>query len=103
MVFSVNPRDKADEFIENARNSTIKVASVILPTTNAYPFLFKSSKIPLSPIVTNPTVLLSAGNVALTGNSRSLSLILPEISNSARDLLLRLSHYMGGVLVALVL
>ena len=69
MVFSVNPRGKADQFIENARNSTIKAAPVLLPTTNAYPFPSKSSKVLLSPIVTNPIVLPSAGNVVLTGNS----------------------------------
>jgi len=69
MVFSVNPRDKADQFIENAQNSTIKAALVMLPTTNAYPFPSKSSKVLLSPIVTNPTVLLSVGKVALTSSS----------------------------------
>ena len=69
MVFSVNPRDEADQFIENARNSTIKAALVILPTTNTYPFPSKSSKVLLSPIVTNPAVLLSIGNFALTSSS----------------------------------
>ena len=69
MVFSVNPRGKVDQFIENARNSTIKAALVMLPTTNTYPFPSKSSKVLLSPIVINPTVLPSAGNVVLTGNS----------------------------------
>ena len=103
MVFSVNPRDKVDQFIENAQNSTIKAALVLLPTTNTYPFPSKSSEVLLSPIVTNPTVLSSAGKVTSTGSSQSLSSISPKISNSARNLLLRLSYYIGGVLIALVL
>jgi hypothetical protein len=103
MVFSVNPRGKVDQFIENARNSTIKAALVLLPITNTYPFPSKSSKVLLFPIVTNPVILLSVGKVALTSSSLSLSLTSPEISNRAGDLLLRLSHYLGGVLIALVL
>jgi len=69
MVFSVNPRDEADQFIENAQNSTIKAALVILPTTNTYPFPSKSSEVLLSPIVINPTVFLSIGKVMLTSSS----------------------------------
>lgn len=103
MVFSVNPGGKADQFIENARNSTIKAAPVLLPTTNAYPFPSKSSEVPLFPTVTNPVVLPSVGKVASTGSSPSLSSTSPEISNGAGDLLLGLSHCLGGVLVALVL
>jgi hypothetical protein len=103
MVFSVNPRGKADQFIENAWNSTIKAVLVLLPTTNTYPFPSKSSEVLLFPTVTNPIVLLSVGKVALTSSSLSLSLTSPEISNRAGNLLLGLSYYLGGVLIALVL
>ena len=48
-------------------------------------------------------VLLSVGNIILTSSSLSLASISFEISNGAEDMLPRLGHCLGGVLVALVL
>jgi len=75
----------------------------VLPTINTCPFPFKSFKVPPFPIVINFIVFLSAGKIISISSFLNLALILPEISNNARDLLLRLSHYLGGIFIVLIL
>jgi hypothetical protein len=75
----------------------------VFPTTNIYPFPFKSFEILLFLTVINFMVLLSAGNVVLINSSLSSALISLVISNSAKSMLPRLGYYLKGIFVALIL
>ena len=102
-MFSLNLGGNIDQFINNARNSTLKVLIPQLSTTNLYPFCPISSAVLIIPITTIVVSRPAISIVALSEKLLSLTVILLEILNDARELVHHFMRCFSGVLVALII
>ena len=102
MVFSLNLKGNTDQFINNTRNSTLEVLILQLFTTGLCPFYPISLAVLTIPITTTAVSRLAIGTVVLNKKLFSLTIILPEILNNARELVHHFIHCFSGILVALI-
>ena len=103
MVFSLNPGGNTDQFINNARNSTLEALTPQLPTTNLCPFCPISSAVLTISITTTAISRPAISIVALSRKLLSLTIIFLEILNDARELVHHFMRCFSGVLVALII
>jgi len=103
MVFSLNPGGNTNQFINNARNSTLEALIPQLPTTDLCPFRPISLAVLIIPTTTTAVSRLAIGTVASSGKLLSLTVILLEILNDAEELIHHFVRCFGGVLVALII
>ena len=102
-MFSLNLGGNIDQFINNTRNFTLKALTPQLPTTNSCPFRPISSAVLIIPTTTTAVSRPAIDIVALSGKLLSLTIILLEILNDAKELVHYFMRCLGSVLVALII